>query len=137
MLNFDLINTAGYDLWSDVESALVSERLARFTHAEWDALAQVLPKQTDVAQERVAQLLGDFDTVAAANILLPQAASHNRGLSLTAREALRGMSFAVVSQSASHQISTGQLSVNQEAKYTSINAILDAIEYRPRQSGRA
>jgi hypothetical protein len=131
MIDFELVRVAGDDFWSDHELQVVSNQIARFTVAEWHALASRLASQEALVQERLAQILGNFDVELAADILLPLAATQNRDVALTAREALRGMSLHVVVASAKRLASKGCLVAKSALEYKSINEILDAIEAKP------
>jgi hypothetical protein len=130
MINFEQIEIAGDDFWSDYESEIVMEKMAHFSAADWRALGSELAIRGAVCRERIAQLLGNFDVTEAANILLPLAASKDREIALTARESLRGMSFQVVTASARSLASQAKL-VMRAIDCRSTNEILDAIEYRP------
>jgi hypothetical protein len=137
MIDFEFVEIAGDDLWSDHESEVVSEQIARFTAVEWHAFATELASRGPIVQERVAQILGDLDVEPAADVLLPLAASENREVALTAREALRGMSLPVVVASAKRIASEGHLVATKLIEYKSINEILDAIEAKPVRPGAA
>jgi len=130
MIDFERVKLAGDDLWSDHELVIWSERIASFTETEWQALTRELGAQESIVQERIAQILSDFDHEQAADILLPLAASADREVALTARESLRCMHLKVVAASARRLSSIGQLDVGRVVEFSSINAILDAIEYR-------
>lgn len=137
MIDFDLVEKASDDLWSDHESQDYSAKLARFSAADWDMLVSELPSMKAVVQERIAQILGEFNVEPAADLLLSFAGSKNREIALTARESLRGMNLKVVVTSAKRLVSRKQLILLREVEYKSINEILDAIEAKPVLPGAA
>jgi hypothetical protein len=137
MIDFAHIGSVGGDLWFDHEVQIVAAQIALFTPDNWATLATELGSQTLIVQDRVAQILGDFNVEPAADILLFLAAANDREIALTAREALRGLSFQVVAASAKRLTASGQPAAASSLKYKSINAILDAIEARSLQPNAA
>ena len=137
MIDFRQIEFSGDDFWSDHEAQVVSQQIARFTVSEWRTLGYELTSQASLVQERVSQLLGEFNVESAARILLLLAASEDREVALTAREALRGMSPPVVITSAKRLVFDGQLVAERLIEYKSINQILDEIEVKPFRQGAA
>lgn len=133
MIDFELIRIASDDFWSDHESEIVAKQIAHFVASEWHTLAAEVASQGATVQERIAQILGDFDIEPAADILLSLAACGNREVALTAREALRGMSLQVVVNSTKRMAPEGHPAVAKVITFKSINAILDAIETKPDQ----
>jgi len=137
MIDYDLVEKASDDLWSDHESQVYSSKLARFSAVDWEMLASELSSKQAVVQERIAQILGELNVEPAADLLLSLAGSKNREIALTARESLRGMNLKVVVTSAKRLVSRKQLILLREVEYKSINEILDAIEAKPVLPGAA
>lgn len=116
------------DAWYDDQASLVRVMLSHLTAAQWDELERSCITLAFAAQERLAYVLGDAEFIPEARVLLRLAGSQDLGVSLTARESLRGMSFTTVQAAA---LSTGILGMPLQsviALCDSTNELLDAIE---------
>lgn len=134
MKNLTFIANVSDDAWYDDQASLVREMLSHFTPAQWGELERSCITLAFAVQERLAYVLGDADFIPEARVLLRLAGSQNRGVSLTARESLRGMSFTTVQAAA---LSAGTLGMPLQSVIglcDSTNELLDAIE-RARVSG--
>jgi hypothetical protein len=100
VIDFERVLLASENYWSDVECCEVRRQVERLSLGEWKEFERqclLLPYES---QDRMANVLGDVDTAASARVLLQLCTRSEREAVLTAREAVRSLSFPSVKQAA-------------------------------------
>lgn len=101
MINFDSVANASEDFWYDYEFEVIQRQVEAIPPGQWGEFQDQCLRLPIQSQERMANILGDIDTVESAGLLLHFCKSPDRGVVLTAREAARSLSLDVVKRAAS------------------------------------
>ena len=119
MVHFDSVARTHTDFWYDHECGVVQAQVERLSPNEWEEFERQCMALPAGTQERIAYVLGEIDSASSARILLQLCSSPERDTVLTAREALRSLTFESVRQ--------GALSLSPAVIGGSINEILDRL----------
>lgn len=120
MIDFSSVAGPSDDFWYDHQCSVVQHQVENLPPSEWSEFERqclLLPRDS---QERMAYALGGIDTAASARVLLQFCALQERDTVLTAREAVRSLSFDSVNQAA--------LELWPSSAANTTNEILDRVE---------
>lgn len=123
MIDFDSVARASDDFWYDHEFEVVRHHVANLSPTEWGEFQRQCLLLPFRSLERMAYVLGDIDTISSAHVLLQLCKSKDRDTVLTAREALRSLSFDCVKRAASD--------LWPSVSGRTVNDVLDEIEGLP------
>lgn len=100
MIDFDSVAGPSDDFWYDDQCLVVQHQVESLSPGEWSEFQRHCLLLPSKSQERMAYVLGGIDTTASARVLLQLCKRPERDTVLTAREAVRSLSFDSVRQAA-------------------------------------